>query len=94
MRNLLSTYMRRSTFGLKEAMRMMGVAEKSLAGREHIGVSRTILALAESSGHSAYDCEFVAVAMQLDVPLITNDRKLRRTFPEIAISPEDFLAAR
>jgi Predicted nucleic acid-binding protein, contains PIN domain len=92
LRNLLSTYMRRSSFGLKDALRMMRFAEKLLADREHVGDSQTILALAEQSRHSAYDCEFVAVAIQLGVPLITNDRKLRASFPEIAVSPQEFLA--
>ena len=91
-RNLLSTYMRRATFGLDDALRMMRAAELFLAGREHVGDSRTILALAQQSRHSAYDCEFIAVANALAVPLVTSDRKLRASFPEIAISPEEFLS--
>jgi predicted nucleic acid-binding protein len=94
LRNLLSTYMRRSSFGRKDALRMMRSAESLFEDREHIGDSETILTLAEQSRHSSYDCEFVAVAMLLGVPLITNDRKLRASFPEIAISPEEFLTGR
>jgi len=37
--------------------------------------------LAASSGCSAYDCEFVAAAQQLDAPLVTADRALRKGFP-------------
>jgi predicted nucleic acid-binding protein len=33
---------------------------------------------------SAYDCEFVALAQGLKVPLITTDRKLVREFPRTA----------
>lgn len=32
------------------------------------------------SGCSAYDCEFVALAQYLDVPLVSADRKLRKRF--------------
>ena len=91
LRNLLSTYMRCSSFGLKDALRMMRSAESLFEDREHTGDSETILTLAERSRHSSYDCEFVAVAMVLGVPLITNDRKLRTSFPGIAISPQEFL---
>ena len=34
---------------------------------------------------SAYDCEFVALALELEVPLVTADRQLLRSFPRIAV---------
>jgi predicted nucleic acid-binding protein len=40
-----------------------------------------VLTLALESGCSAYDCEFVALAKQLGVKLVTEDAKLRRAFP-------------
>ncbi len=93
LRNLLSTYMRRSSFGLSDAMRMMRNAEKLFEDREHAGDTPMILTLAQQSRHSAYDCEFVAVAKTLAVPLVTSDRKLRDSFPEIAVSPAEFLSS-
>ena len=42
--------------------------------------SDTVLALAAGSGCSAYDCEFVALAEYLDVPLVSADRKLKAEF--------------
>ena len=42
-----------------------------------------MLALAQSSSCSAYDCEFVGLAQQLGVRLVTADRKLRRAFPDL-----------
>jgi predicted nucleic acid-binding protein len=47
--------------------------------------------LAARSACSAYDCEFVALARDLDVRLVTADRRLRG-LPDTAISPEDFAA--
>ena len=40
--------------------------------------------LVKGSNCSAYDCEFVALAQYLDVPLITADKKILREFPDIA----------
>jgi len=35
---------------------------------------------------SAYDCEFVALAMKLDAKFVTMDKKLLRAFPNRAIA--------
>ena len=92
-RNILATYRRQSRMGMSDALGFFTDAEKLVLGREHLGDTRRILGIAEQSRHSAYDCEFVAVAQKLAVPLVTNDRKLRASFPEIAISPEEFLSS-
>jgi predicted nucleic acid-binding protein len=49
------------------------------------------LQLAAESGCSAYDCEFVALARDLEVPLVTADRQLLAAFPSTAVSPEAFV---
>jgi predicted nucleic acid-binding protein len=51
-----------------------------------------VLRLAEASGCTAYDGEFVAVARDLGVPLVTFDREVVRAFPGTAVDPTDFLA--
>lgn len=93
-RNVLATYLRQSRMDLADALGFYSDAERLLIDRERVGDSRTVLTLAQQSRHSAYDCEFIAVAKALAVPLVTNDRRLRKSFPEIAISPEEFLASR
>jgi predicted nucleic acid-binding protein len=40
----------------------------------------------------AYDCEFVALAAGLGIPLITLDRKLARAFPDHAVMLPDYVA--
>lgn len=67
------------------------MAEELLAGREHIPDSGHILRLVERSGCSAYDCEFVALALDLRVPLLTSDKRILRDFPETAVSPEAYI---
>lgn len=51
---------------------------------------RRILDLALASGCSTYDCEFVALAINKRVPLVTNDKKVLRAFPGVAVSLADF----
>ena len=41
---------------------------------------------------SAYDAEYVALARQLDVPLLSFDRKLRAAAPDVVSSPQAFVA--
>lgn len=46
--------------------------------------------LADGSGRSACDCEFVALAEVLDVPLVTADPALCASFPERTVELEAF----
>jgi predicted nucleic acid-binding protein len=62
------------------------------AGREYAVVSqRVVLHLAKESGCSAYDCEFVSLAMDLGIPLVTADRQVLRAFPNVAMTAELFV---
>jgi predicted nucleic acid-binding protein len=51
---------------------------------------RQILDLALASGCSPYDCEFVALAINKRVPLVTNDGKVLAAFPGVAVSLGEF----
>jgi predicted nucleic acid-binding protein len=53
--------------------------------------SSIIFDCVEKSKHSAYDCEFVALAMDLGVPLVTTDEPLIAEFSSIAIHLRDFI---
>ena len=89
-RNLLLLYIRQEIFDLDHAIGLLKQAEEIMHEREHTISSVKVMKLATSSGCSAYDCEFVALAQDLSVPLVTSDRKVLTAFPEIAVSPEDF----
>ena len=53
--------------------------------------TESVLDLVAMSDLSAYDCEFVAVANSLQIPLATADRKMLKTFPDTARSLEQLL---
>lgn len=91
-RNSLIGLVRAHALQLDDALTMIDEAERWLTGREYSVLSRQVLTLASRSGCSAYDCEFVALAQDLEVPLVTTDRQVLKAFPTIAVSPSAFTA--
>jgi predicted nucleic acid-binding protein len=85
-RNILAGYMRRGTLSFEQATALQREAEDLLDGCEFDLDSRSVLELVRDSDCSAYDCEFVALAMKLKTKLVTMDGKLLRAFPKHAIS--------
>ena len=93
-RNVLAVYLRRRRLGLMDALEVMREAEALFRGAEYSVESGQVLKLVSASGCSAYDCEFVALAQQLGVPLLTSDAEILRQFPQTAISLEAFTGKR
>ena len=83
-RNILAGYMRRGTLSFDQACSLQLEAESLLSGHEYAIKSNQVLELVHSSDCSAYDCEFVALAMELGTKLVTMDRKLLKAFPKYA----------
>ncbi len=50
-----------------------------------------VIDLIAQYGITAYDGQFIALAMEMEVPLITEDRELRGKFPRFAVSMDKFL---
>ncbi len=91
-RNVLSQYLRKDILSLNDILIIIQQAEKLLNDNEYKISSAHIMQLVHSSSCSAYDCEFVALAQFLDIPLITADKKILREFPKIAKSLDIYLA--
>ncbi|MFP4307942.1 MAG: hypothetical protein ACLFQQ_12070 [Desulfococcaceae bacterium] len=51
---------------------------------EYLVNSLDVLNLVQQSKCSAYDCEFVALAQNLKLPLITMDKQILKEFPATA----------
>ena len=91
-RNVLAGWVRRRALTLDRAVSTATDAEEYVRGREYSVPSRDVLELAERSGCTSYDCEFVALAKRLGTRLVTSDQQVLAAFPEAAVSPEAFVA--
>ena len=90
-RNVLTNYLRRELLTLEEVLLIAEETEAAMADREVPVASSRVLELADQSACSSYDCEFVALAVDLDVPLVTADQRLHKAFPETAVSLREFV---
>jgi predicted nucleic acid-binding protein len=68
----------------------MAQAEALMKNKEFELDSTSILKMIWNSTLSAYDCEYVVLAEKLGVNLITNDRKILKSFPDLAVSLESY----
>ncbi len=91
-RNVLAPYMQREEMTLEVAVELVDLAEMLMRGNEYTVASEEVLSLAAQSRCSAYDCEFVTLARQEEVSLVTTDRELLAAFPSTATAPDSFAA--
>ena len=82
--------MRKRLLDLAQANQIMDGALKLMNGMEFEVSSHEVLRLALESQCTAYDCEFIALANDLKVPLVTVDKALLRSFPSVAVSLKAF----
>jgi predicted nucleic acid-binding protein len=90
-RSVLGLYLRKALLSLEEVLLIIDQAEKLLIDNEYELPPANIMRLVNESNCSAYDCEFVALAQFLRVPLVTEDRKILMEFPGVAVSVTRFL---
>ena len=92
-RNVLALYIRKQILTLAEAQRVMEEAMGLMQDREYEVNSPQVLRLVASSTCSAYNCEFVALAQDLDVRLVTVDAQILEQFPDTAVSLDAFASS-
>jgi predicted nucleic acid-binding protein len=90
-RSILASYMRQRGLSPADAWRAHELAEGLLGANEYTLSGERVLHLVAASPCSAYDCEYVALAQELNVPLVTWDREVLRHFPQVAVRPKEFL---
>jgi predicted nucleic acid-binding protein len=90
-RSVLAQYIRKGLLSFEDAMEIMDSASALMENNEFDVASRQVLELVNTSNLSAYDCEFVALAKDLGVKVITADRKISAQFPDCALAIQDFL---
>ena len=90
-RNVLALYIRKNILSLADAHQLTNEATLLMQGREYDVASHQVLSLVAKSTCSAYDCEFVALARDLGLPLVTTDGQIISQFPDYAIPLEKYI---
>jgi predicted nucleic acid-binding protein len=90
--SILAVYARRYTLSFPECLTIWERAVRALASNECDPDARMVLELAVTRAISAYDAQYIALALMYAVPCVTEDRELLHKFPDIALSMEAFLA--
>ena len=88
--NILATGTRNGWFGLEQALEALSSAEEVMDAGEFRVPAREVLRVANLSGCSGYDAEYVVLAQDLSVPLVTLDEQLLKAFPRTAVSLDTF----
>jgi predicted nucleic acid-binding protein len=91
-RNVTTKYLRAELLSFSTIIEATNEAEALMKDKEFEVNSTHVLQLVSQSNCSSYDCEFVALAEDLDVKLATFDKKICREFPDIALPPQQFFS--
>jgi predicted nucleic acid-binding protein len=92
-RNVLALYLRQERLTVVEARQIMDDVTELMLDWEYEVSSYQVLDLVTQSTCTSYDCEFVALAQELGVPLVTVDRQLLGQFPDVAVPLDTFLSS-
>ncbi|QYY36446.1 type II toxin-antitoxin system VapC family toxin [Ruficoccus sp. ZRK36] len=90
LRNVLARYQREHKVDPAACLEIMNAAEEKMHPRQYNILSETVILLAAQSVCSAYECEYVALAQELNVLLVTANERLLEAFPRSTISLEQF----
>jgi predicted nucleic acid-binding protein len=91
LRSVLTLYMQKNILSLEETKEIMESATQLMENNEYDVASDQVLELVVSSALSAYDCEYIALARDLGVKLVTTDKAILKSFPEFSITPKGFV---
>jgi predicted nucleic acid-binding protein len=89
--NVLATFQRRGLLTLEQCQELLKSANRFISVAQCEVNIEASLAVAAKYGITGYDAQYVALAQNLAVPLITEDRKLRHAVPGIGVSMQEFI---
>ncbi|MCC6500169.1 MAG: type II toxin-antitoxin system VapC family toxin [Anaerolineales bacterium] len=90
-RSIITQYFRFKKMPLAQSQQLMNEAHDLMLEHERFVSSNLVFELVAISKCSSYDCEYVALAKETNLTLVTFDKEVLREFPQIAISPKDFM---
>jgi len=89
--NILATAMKVRQITPEDAFEIWQRVVDVLAENESEPSPGKVLDLVARYGITSYDAQFIALAMEMGIPCVTEDRALRERFPGVAVSMDDFL---
>ena len=92
-RNVTALYFRKGLITYEEGLETLGKAEELMREFEENVDFKRVFSLVKHSKCSCYDCEFVGLAIDFRVPLVTYDKLMLREFPKVAVTHESYLGA-
>lgn len=90
-RNVLVMYIRKQIITHDKALELLDFAEYMFRDNTFDVSSRVLMRLSRQSSCSAYDLEFVGLALEMGVRLVTMDKQILREYTDVAVNPEDFI---
>lgn len=91
MRSLITSYLRHKLITLDKATQIMDEVHALMMEHERHVLSSLVLELVATSKCTSYDCEYIALAKEMNLTLVTFDKEIVGAFPGIAIFPHDFI---
>jgi len=89
--NILATAIKARQIRPEQALDIWEKVSNILAENECEPSASKVVSLVAQYEITAYDGQFIAVALEMGIPCLTEDRELREKFPGIAISMDEFL---
>jgi predicted nucleic acid-binding protein len=89
--NILATLIKAKQINPGQALDIWEKVSWILSENEYEPPASKVFDLVEKYGITAYEGQFIAVALEMGIPCVTEHRELQEKFPSTAISMEKFL---
>jgi len=89
--NILATAIKAKQIKPEQALDVWEKVSGILIENECEPSASMVIDLVAEYGITAYDGQFIAVALEMGIPCVTEDRELQEKFPGVAISMDGFL---
>ncbi len=89
--NILASAIKAKQIKPEQALDIWEKVSKILIENECEPSASKVIDLVAQFGITAYDGQFIAIALEMGIPCVTEDRELKEKFPGVAISMNEFL---
>ena len=90
MRSVLRKYLLATSLSLEEALQAAGFARQIMNGGTGVVPDEDVLQACMESRCSSYDAEYITMARSLATVVVTYDRAMLTSFPDVAVSVREF----